>query len=278
MYIGLNNKLTVKRFASPGAYLVDEEDNEVLLPNKYLTEDLEIGTEIDVFLYKDSGGRLVAVTDKPLIELYCFAYLECVHVSHVGAFVDWGMEKHLLVPYSEQANKMEEGKYYIVYLGIDDATQRLFGSTKYYRYLDNEHIMVETGQEVDLLIAGYSDLGCKVIVNDSYEGLIFENQLIKRYPIGAKTKGFIKAIRPDGKIDIVLERQGRVKIEDHATTILHYLKENNGVSTITEKSSPDEIRAVFGMSKRTFKETLGNLYKNRLISISNTEIKLLKDV
>lgn len=140
--------------------------------------------------------------------------------------------------------------------------------------MDNDHILIENGQEVDLLVAGYSDLGCKVIINDTYEGLIFKNQIIKHLAIGTYTKGFVKFIRPDGKIDVVLERQGRQKVEDHGGQILEYLKQNNGVSKVTEKSSPEEIRAVYGMSKKTFKQVLGDLYKQRKILLSDTEIKL----
>lgn len=275
MYLGQKNKLTILRFTAPGAYLADDEGNEVLLPNKYLTENLEIAQEIEVFIYKDSEERIVAVTDEPLIELYGFAYLKCVDVNHLGAFVDWGMEKHLFVPYNEQQTKLEEGNSYITYLGIDDSTQRLYGSTKYFRYLDNEHIVIENGQEVDLLVAGFSSLGCKVIINDSYEGLIFQNQLIRPLQIGEKTTGFVKFIRPDGKVDVVLERQGRHKIEDHSSAILNYLKENNNISKITEKSSPEEIRDTFGMSKKTFKQALGNLYKERKINLTPQEITLL---
>lgn len=275
MYLGQNNRLTVLRFAPPGAYLVDEADNEVLLPNRYVTEELQMGDEIDVFIYKDSEERLVAVTDYPLIDLHGFAYLECTDVSHIGAFVDWGLEKELFIPYREQAIKLKERGKYIVYLGIDEATQRLFGSTKYFNYFETEHILIEEEEEVDLLVAGYSDLGCKVIINNTYEGLIFNNQLIKELPIGSKTKGFVKTIRPDGKVDVVLERQGRQKIEDHAQTILNYLEKNSGISKVTEKSSPDLIRETFEMSKKTFKQTLGDLYKQRKISLSPEEIRLL---
>lgn len=274
MFLGQYNKLTINRFVPPGAYLVNDEDDEVLLPNKYVKEAFEVGDELEVFIYKDHEERLVAVTDKPFIELYGFAYLRCTDVNHNGAFVDWGMEKQLMIPYAEQATKMEEGKNYIVYLGIDDATQRLYGSTKVQKYLDNDHILIENGQEVDLLVTGYSDLGCKVIINDTYEGLIFKNQIIKHLTVGTYTKGFVKFIRADGKIDVVLERQGRQKVEDHGGQILEYLKQNNGISKVTEKSNPEEIRAVYGMSKKTFKQVLGDLYKQRKILLSDTEIKL----
>lgn len=229
MYLGQNNILTIVRFTAPGAFLTDAEDNEVLLPNRYLTEEMKEGDEIEVFIYKDSEDRLVAVTDKPLIDLYSFAYLKCKEVNQIGAFMDWGMEKDLLVPYKEQAQKLEEGKSYVVFMGIDDATQRLFGSTRIQRYLDNEHIMIKEGDEVDLMISGYTDLGCKVIINDTYGGLVFRNQLIKDLPIGSKSKGFIKHIRPDGKIDVTLERQGYIKVEDHLQTILRYLEDRKSV-------------------------------------------------
>jgi len=275
MYLGEFNQLVIDRFREPGAYLRDAVGNEVLLPGKYVEPELKEGDTVNVFVYKDSEDRMVAVTDQPKIELYSFAFLLCKDVNHIGAFMDWGMEKDLLVPYKEQANKLVEGRSYIIYLGLDDATQRLYGSSKYEHFLEKEHIVVEEGEEVDLLVADFTELGCKVIINNTYGGLIFKNQLYRELSIGERTKGFIKQIRPDGKIDVVLEKQGYQKVSDSNEIILAYLKNNGGKSTITEHSSPEDIKKAFGMSKKTFKKAIGSLYKQRLISLSENEICLL---
>lgn len=274
MFLGQTNQLTISRFATPGAYLVDDQGNEVLLPNKY-TEGLSVGELISVFIYKDAQARLVAVTDTPLIELYNFAYLTCKRVDQIGAFMDWGMEKDLLVPYREQRVKMEEGEKYIIYLDIDEKTERLYGSSRFERFLEKEIIVVNEGDEVDLLIAEFTELGCKVIINDTYLGLIFNNQLVKPLTIGQRTKGYIKEIRADGKIDVVLEKQGYQKVNGHLDQVLQYLKENNGISKITDHSTPEMIKSTFGMSKKTFKQVIGNLYKQQLIVIENDEIRLI---
>ena len=275
MHLGQYNTLTILRFTAPGAYLGDDEDNVVLLPTKYLTPELEIGNEIEVFLYLDSEDRLVATTEKPFIELNSFAFLKVKEVTHFGAFLDWGLEKDLLVPFREQSLKMEEEKWYLVYLYLDEATQRLVASAKVKRYFEMEHIMVQEMDEVDLLICDTTELGKNVVVNDTYSGLIYKNDIIRPLKRGERCKGYVTKVREDGKLDISLEIPGFQKVEPNAQNILQYLQKNGGMLRLTDKSDPDEIREVIGMSKKTFKQAVGNLYKQRLIEIHPDHIALV---
>jgi uncharacterized protein len=275
IYVGQYNTLKILRFTAPGAYLGDDEDNVVLLPNKYLSSDLEIDQEISVFVYLDTHERIVATTLHPYIKLNTFEYLTCHSTSPFGAFLDWGLEKHLFVPFKEQLTKMEVGKTYLVYLYLDDATQRLVASARVRRFFETEHIVVKEGDEVDLLICDQTDLGKNVIVNDTYNGLIYNDFIVKNIHKGDRCKGFITKVRPDGKLDVSLERFGYEKIEPNAQKILDYLKLHHGTMFITDKSTPDEIKIELEMSKKTFKQVIGNLYKNRKIAIKNDRITLV---
>jgi predicted RNA-binding protein (virulence factor B family) len=275
IHLGQFNTLTLLRITPPGAYLGDEEDNVVLLPTKYIPENAEIGDSINVFVYLDSEDRIISTTKKPYLELHGFAALKVNQVSHFGAFLDWGIEKDLLVPFKEQKQKMEEGKRYIVHLYLDEATQRLVASSKIRKYLEFEHILVEENEEVDLLIADSTELGRNVIVNDTYSGLIFKSDISRMVKFGERCKGYVKTIRPDGKIDITLDKIGFVKMESNCERLLEILKENNGILYLTDKSDPDAIREEIGMSKKTFKNAVGMLYKQRLITLANNHIKLV---
>jgi predicted RNA-binding protein (virulence factor B family) len=275
IHLGQYNSLTLLRITPPGAYLGDDEDNVVLLPTKYIPENIEIGDTIDVFVYLDSEDRIISTTKKPYLELHGFAALKVNQVSHFGAFLDWGIEKDLFVPFKEQKQKMEEGKRYIVHLYLDEATQRLVASSKIRKYLEFEHILVNTNDEVDLLIADSTELGRNVIVNDTYSGLIFLNDITKVLKFGERCKGFVKNIRPDGKLDISLEKIGFVRMESNCEKIVELLKQNEGILYLTDKSDPDKIREEVGMSKKTFKNAIGMLYKQRLISLEKNHIKLI---
>lgn len=275
LFLGQYNELQVLRFTSVGVYLGDEEGNDVLLPNRYVPKDIELEQKINVFLYLDHDERLIATTEQPLIELNSFAYLKCLEVSPFGAFLDWGLMKHLFCPFKEQQVKMEEGNYYLVYLYIDDATQRLVASAKIRKYLEKERILVEENQEVDLLICDRTELGVNVIVNDTYSGLIFKNQVSKILKRGDRIKGYVATVREDGKLDITLAPKGHVKIEPASQELLDLIKSKNGVIFLTDKSDPDEIRELAGMSKKTFKQAVGNLYKQRLIKLNPSSIELI---
>lgn len=274
MHLGQYNTLTILRFTSVGAYLGDDEDNDVLLPTKYIPEGASIGDEIEVFLYLDSEDRLIATTLKPLLELNEFGLLKVNEVSHFGAFLEWGIEKDLLVPFKEQNQKMEEGKSYIVYLYLDEATHRLVASSRTRRFLEFERILVKENDEVDLLITNTTELGKNVIVNDTYSGLIYKNDIIRSLRYGEKCKGYVKKVREDGKLDISLEKIGFVKMEDTCQRILNYLSEHDGIMYLTDSSDPDTIREEVGMSKKSFKSAIGILYKQKLVVINSDHIRI----
>ena len=205
-----------------------------------------------------------------------FAHLKVNYINKFGAFLDWGLEKHLFVPFKEQLVKMEVGKYYCVYLYIDDATQRLVASAKIKKFLETERIVVNEGDEVDLLICESTDLGKNVIINDTYAGLVYNNLLVKKVNRGDRCKGYITKVRPDGKMDVSLERPGFQKIEPNMQAILNYLNLHHGTMFITDKSHPDEIREELGMSKKTFKQVVGQLYKAKKIELHEDKIVLVK--
>ena len=275
VYIGEYAELRIDRFTSVGAYLEDDEGFEVLLPNKYLTDDLEVDQTIKVYIYNDSEDRPVATTETPKIELNDFAFLRVKAVSNFGAFLDWGLEKDLLVPFKEQTAKMVEEGIYLVRLYRDDQTNRLVGSARINRYLEDEVTDLEQGDEVDLFVAEVTDLGRKVIVNGIYSGLIFKDRLVRPLRNGDRTTGYVEFIREDGKIDISLVPIGLEKFDEFSETVLKYLQENGGVMNVTDNSSPDLIRAELGMSKKSFKKAVGNLYKNKKIKLTDTAIELL---
>ncbi len=268
MEIGKFVELVGYRDEPPGWYLVNELGEEVLLPNKFVPEKFEKGDEINVFIYLDNEERLTATTQIPKIKLNGFAFLEVMDVNRYGAFLDWGLDKQLMVPYREQKNKMEVGQKYMVYLKFDDKSERLIGSNKINKFLNNDDLDVSVGDEVDLLVIDRTDLGRNVIVNQKYKGLIYQNQIFKKIKYGDALKGFVKEIRYDNKIDVVLEKQGyRNVIEPHSKKILDYLEANNGYMPYTDKSSPDDIRLAFEMSKKNFKKAIGSLYREKIIRL-----------
>ncbi|MDF1868080.1 MAG: S1-like domain-containing RNA-binding protein, partial [Saprospiraceae bacterium] len=240
--LGKFNTLFSNRITENGMYLRDEDDNEVLLPNKYVPEDMLIDDEIEVFVYNDSQDRPVATTRKPRLMLNEFGYLKVVEVNAIGAFLDWGLEKDILVPFREQKMDMIVGRYYLVYIYVDDKTDRLVGTAKVRRYFETENISVKEGEEVDLLICEMSDLGVNVVINNTHSGLIFKNLIHKPLIPGQRMKGYIKTIRPDNKIDVVLEKQGYQNIiEPNSKKILEQLQLNNGFLQLNDKSDPAEI-------------------------------------
>jgi predicted RNA-binding protein (virulence factor B family) len=274
MELGEINILKVLRFTAPGAYLGDEEGNDVLLPGKYIPQGLEEGDDITVFLYKDSEDRLVATTETPKVMLHGFAYLKVEAVNLYGAFLNWGLEKDLMVPFKEQNQKMEEGKSYLVTLQMDHATDRLFASMKVNRYLKPCEDQSLTGKEVEVLICDKTDLGLKVIVDDLYHGIIYRNDINQPLRRGDRIRAFILLVREDGKLDIRLEKIGNVRFDEAETTLLEILK-NKGQLRLTDKSDPDEIRETVGMSKKLFKQTIGKLYKAQLITLQPDSIQLV---
>jgi len=273
---GEYNLLNANRVMPHGVYLSDCEGNEVLLPKKYIPVDLRLKDEIEVFVYNDSEDRLVATTQDPKIIIGEFARLKVKDVTTFGAFMDWGLEKDLLVPYREQSDKLIKDRSYIVYLYLDEKTNRLVASTKLNRFLEKEEIALEEGEVVDLLIVDENEFGVSVIINDKYSGLIFKNDLFSKLQPGERSKGFIKNIRPDNKIDVVLQKPGYHGIMPGVQKILDALNQNKGFLNVTDKSSPQQITSLFEMSKKTFKKAIGHLYKEKIVSIKDDGIYLLK--
>ena len=276
MEIGKINKLTAARSTDNGYYLTDNDGNEVLLPNAYVADDLKIGNEIEVFVYKDSEDRIVATTLKPYVQFEEFAYLKVKEVNDYGAFMDWGLPKDLMVPFAEQTEKMKEGNWYLIFLLEDEQTERLIGSSKVNEFTFTTEIDVNTGDEVDLLLYNMTELGMNAIVNNMYKGLIFKSDIHKSIKPGDRIKGFVKQVREDGKIDIILEPAGyKNSIDENSDIILSALKENDGFLNLTDKSAPEDIKRILGLSKKAFKNGLGNLYKQKIVELNKDGIKLL---
>ena len=271
--IGEYHTLKIDRETKVGLFLVNETD-DVLLPNKYVPNDYKIGDDLTVFVYLDHEERPVATTLKPFITLNSFAVLKVNYINKFGAFLNWGMEKDLFVPFKEQARPMEKDKRYIVTMYLDKQTGRLAASSKINQFLDKEPLDVEVGQEVDLMVSHITEIGINVIINGKFRGLAYQNEVFETVSPGYKTKGYIKTIRPDGKIDVSFQKQGFEAIDDSAQQVLEALKQSDGVLRLNDNSHPEEIKSVMKMSKKTFKKAIGSLYKQKLIDINNEGIQL----
>jgi uncharacterized protein len=274
--IGKYNTLQIARSTKVGLYLTDGK-TDILLPNKYIPNTFEIGEDITVFVYLDHEERPVATTLEPYIFLNEFALLRVNYVNQVGAFMNWGMEKDLFVPFKEQARTMEQGKRYLIYMYLDEKTNRLVGSSKTNQFLTNENITVENGEEVDLIVSHITDVGINVIINEKHKGLLYKNEVYDDLRTGDRIVGFIKHIRPDGKIDVSITRLGFEKIEPSAQNILDELKASRGFLRLNDVSHPEDIKTVLKMSKKTFKKAIGTLYKQKLIEIKEDGIYLVKE-
>lgn len=275
--IGDYNTLEVLRSTSVGIFLGDEEGTEILLPNKYVPEDVRQGQMLKVFCYLDHMERPIATTLEPYVKRGDFSLLELVEINNIGAFADWGLEKQLLIPYREQQNKVEEGKKYIVHCFMDEKSFRLVGSTKIDRFLDNSEMNLEVGQEVAILVYKKTELGWSVAINDKHQGLVFANEVFKKITIGDRLKGYVKNIREDQKVDISLQPTGVQLLDAAANTILTKLKLNHGFLPLHDKSSPEEIKKELELSKKAFKKGVGILYKKRLIILEEDGIRLLAE-
>ncbi|RLD19558.1 MAG: GntR family transcriptional regulator [Bacteroidetes bacterium] len=274
--IGKYNELTILRETSVGLYLGDESGEDVLLPNKYCPEKYELEDKISVFVYLDYAERKIATNITPKVLLNEFSLLRVTAIETVGAFMDWGLEKDLMVPFKEQRQRMSIDRWYIVYLDLDTDTDRLFASNRIEKHLQNENLNVEVGDEVDILIYHKTDLGFTVIVNHAHKGLVYNNEVFKELNIGDKLKGFVKNIREENKLDISLQPIGYVNYNDTNTQLVYQaLVDADGILEITDKSSPEEIHAQFGISKKAFKKALGALYKDRKIEIKPEGIRLV---
>jgi hypothetical protein len=272
--IGKINTLNVVKKQGPDVYLDNGTSAKVLLADKKLPDNCQVGDALDVFVYVDSEGHLAATTKTPLAQVDDIAWLKVVSLNYVGAFLDWGLPKDLLVPFSEQHHEMEVGKSYLVKVFLDDKN-RIAATTKIDRFIADESVDFEVGQKVSLIIADKTELGFKAIVNNTHWGLLYQNELFQPLKRGQKLDGYIKQIREDGKIDLILNQPGYGKVLSLTDNILIKLKENNGALMLSDKSPPEAIYAAFGVSKKVFKQAIGALYKKQLISIDKNGIKLV---
>jgi hypothetical protein len=277
LLIGQNNTLQILRETQVGLFLGNgNEKDDVLLPNKYVPKIYEIGEEITVFVYLDHEERPVATTLVPYIFLNEFALLRVNYTNQIGAFMDWGMEKDILVPFKEQARPMEKGKRYLVYLYMDEKTNRLVASSKTNQFLDNENVTVQEGDEVDLIISHITEIGINVIINEKHKGLAYNNEVFDDgIRTGDRMIGYIKNVRPDGKIDVSLQKPGFENIEPNADIILNELRASRGFLRLNDNSDPEDIKTILKMSKKTFKKAIGTLYRQKMIEIKDDGIYLI---
>ena len=276
MEIGHYNTLKIARDTKVGLFLTDGKE-DVLLPLKYIPKEYKIDDEIIVFVYLDHEERPVATTLEPYILLDEFGLLRVNYVNKFGAFLDWGLEKDIFVPFKEQARPMEKGKRYLVFAYMDEKTNRIVASSKTNQFLNNDTITVQVGDEVDLIISHITDLGINVIINDIHKGLLYKDQVYDDIRTGDRMKGFIKTIRPDNKIDVSLQKLGYENIEPNAEKILDELRASRGFLKLNDNSDPDDIKTVLKMSKKTFKKAIGALYKEKRIEIKDDGIYLVTE-
>lgn len=274
--LGKFNKLEVVKKVDFGVYLDGGESGEILLPTRYVPEGCEVGEMLNVFIYLDNEERLIATTLTPLVQVGQFAYLEVNWVNQFGAFLNWGLMKDLFVPFREQKMKMQVGRKYIVYVYVDEESYRIVGTAKVDRYLSAETPDYQEGDEVDILIQQKTDLGFKAIIENKYSGLLYDNEIFTQLHTGMRVPAYIKQIREDGKIDLMLQKPGFEKIDSFADQLLKYINEHGGSISFTDKSDAEEIYNEFGVSKKTFKKGVGELYKKRLIVLAEDHISLAK--
>lgn len=276
MKLGEVNSLLANRKTENGIYLINEESNEVLLPNKYIPEGMKMGDNIEVFIYKDSEDRIIATNIIPKIKLNNYAALEAKAISKIGVFFDWGLEKDLLVPFGELLEHVDVGSYYVVFMYHDEKSDRLVGTTKINNTLIRDEVLLEVGEKVDLLTYEESEIGLSVIINDKYQGMIFKNEIFEIIHLGDELTGYVTKIREDNKVDISLKAFGYKGVEENIGKVLDALKNNSGELKLNDKSSPEDIAEQLGMSKKVFKKAIGSLYRERQIEMTETGIKLIE--
>ena len=275
--IGKINSLRILKKVNFGLYLDGGESGEILMPLRYVPQDCHVDDTIDAFIYNDSEDRLIATTEIPLAQVGDFACLKVLSVNQYGTFLDWGLSKDLLVPFREQKMTMEEGKWYIVYVYLDEETKRIAATSKIEKHFNKEKPDYTVGQEVNLLIWTQTDIGYKAIINNEFQGILYANEIFQKLERGQKLTGYIKKIRDDGKIDLTLSKPGLEKIDDLSQRIIALLNENHGFLAVSDKSSAEDIYELFKESKKSFKKSIGILYKQRLIIIEDEGIRLVAD-
>ncbi|MDN4503472.1 S1-like domain-containing RNA-binding protein [Alteromonadaceae bacterium BrNp21-10] len=275
LQVGKINHLQVSRIMPYGVFLTDEENNQVLLPNSHTPDGVAEDQWLDVFVYHDAEGNLMASSDKPKVQLNQCAFLNVVAVRPIGAFLDWGIEKDLFVAKNQQEVTMQEGQKYVVYVYLDRQTGRIAASSKLYEYLEEESFDFKVDQQVDLLISNRTDMGYKAVINGTHLGLIFKDEVFKPIKIGQQIKGYIRNVREDGLIDLSLQLHNAEGRNDLGSQIIAHLQQNDGVSVLTDKSNPNDIYKVFNVSKGAYKKALGLLYKQKRIMITKDKVQLL---
>jgi predicted RNA-binding protein (virulence factor B family) len=260
LLLGQYNTLTAYRRTPQGIYFADNDQNEVLLPNQYIPENFQVGQELSVFLYKDSEGRPIATTLKPLVELNRYALLRAKNITIQGAFFDWGLE----------------GKFYVVYMYLDEASQRLTGTTKISATLQKNISDMQVGQEVNIIPYEETDIGYLVVVEHKYSGMIYKNEVFTKIVLGRELTAYIKKIREDNKIDLSLNKFGYRAVDENVKRLVDVLERNNGMLDLNDKSDPERIAKLLGMSKKVFKKSVGALYKQKRLIFTEDGIKLLK--
>lgn len=272
--IGKINRLKIKKQVDFGVYL-DGDGQEILLPKRYVPEGAQPGDELSVFLYHDNEGRLIATTDKPYAQVGEFQYMEVKSVNQVGAFLEWGIMKDLLVPYKEQNGRMREGGWYLVYVRLDEKSGRIMASARINKFLNNVPPEYDQNESVDLIVADETDIGYKVIINNRHWGMVYRSEVFQRLEKGEHLRGYVKEVRDDDKIDVSLTPLGYQKVEGISAIILDSLKAQGGFLAVHDKSNPDLIYSLFRCSKKSFKQAIGSLYKQQLITIERDGIRLV---
>lgn len=273
MFLGKLNRLVIKKRVEFGVYLDGKNWGEILLPKRYVPQTADIGQSVEVFLYLDSEDQLIATTEKPLVKVGEVAQLRCVATTKVGAFLNWGLKKDLLVPFAEQAVPMQQDYSYLVYCFVDKSN-RIVASSKLDKFIGKTASSLKSGDEVEMIVAEITDLGYKVVVDHQHWGLLYKDQVFKPLRRGYRCKAWVNKVREDGKLDLLLQKPGYDKSLDLSAQILARLQQQGGVLPLSDKSSPEQISAAFGVSKKTFKQAIGALFKAGQISIEPTQIRL----
>lgn len=272
--LGKINHLTIARKVDFGMYLDGGPTGDILLPSRYVPKGAKVGDELDVFIYLDQEERPIATTERPLAMVGDFAYLRVAWVNEHGAFLDWGLMKDVFCPFREQKMRMQKDRSYIVHIHLDEESYRIVASAKVDRYLSKERPPYKQNDEVSILVQQKTDLGFKVIVDNMYQGLIYDNQVFRELHTGDRLKAYVSTVRPDGKLDISIQKKGREQVTDFSERLHEYLFRHDGYCPFTDKSPAEDIYAEFKVSKKVFKQAVGDLYKQRLITIAPDGIEL----
>lgn len=272
--LGKYNQLEVVKTVDFGVYLDGGDDGEILLPSRYVPEDCRPGDMLNVFIYLDNEERLIATTLQPYVQVGEFAFLEVAWVNEYGAFLDWGLMKDLFVPFREQKMKMLKGHRYVVHAHVDEDSFRIMASAKVERYLSKERPPYRPGEEVEVMAWQKTDLGYKVIVDNQFSGLVYQKEIFQALQPGMKLQAYVRQVREDGKIDLTLQKDGQEKVGDFAEVLLKHIQDQGGYTPLNDKSAAEDIYEAFGVSKKTFKKAVGDLYKKRLIVLEPGGIRL----